>query len=247
MMRTIRSIRRWGVWLGLISLLWLTACSSTSVNSIGSQPVNSLPMAAATSSSVTMPSQASTLTRPAATLIPELTVVPTEITHVLPPTPVCSANLKTTPAQTEGPYYKPNTPERSDLLITGTTGTKLIVTGYVLTTDCKPVAGAWLDFWQADDAGQYDNAGYTLRGHQTTDESGRYYLETIVPGRYPGRTRHIHVKVQAPNSPALTTQLYFPNEPANNSDSIFNPALIANVQDTADGKVATFNFVLNIP
>ncbi len=39
---------------------------------------------------------------------------------------------------------------------------------------------------------------------------GRYTLETIVPGEYPGRTQHIHVKVQAPNGPILTTQIYFP-------------------------------------
>ena len=121
----------------------------------------------------------------------------------------------------------------------------MIVTGYVLTTDCKPIAGAWLDFWQADEEGQYDNSGYNLRGHQTTDASGRYYLETVIPGLYPGRTRHIHVKVQAPNGPILTTQLYFPNEPSNARDSIFDPALIVNLQDTAAGKLATFNFVLN--
>ena len=62
--------------------------------------------------------------------------------------------------------------------------------------------------------GNYDNVGFRLRGHQFTDAEGRYPLQTIVPGLYPGRTRHIHVKVQAPNGPILTTQLYFPNERA---------------------------------
>ncbi len=47
---------------------------------------------------------------------------------------------------------------------------------------------------------------------QFADASGRFSLETIVPGAYGGRTRHIHVKVQAPDSPVLTTQLYFPGE-----------------------------------
>jgi protocatechuate 3,4-dioxygenase beta subunit len=126
-------------------------------------------------------------------------------------------------------------------------GAKLIVTGYVLTTDCQPIARAWLDFWQADDKGAYDNVGYRLRGHLFTDETGRYTLETIVPGEYPGRTEHIHVKVQAPNGPLLTSQIYFPGVAANDRDSIFNPALLADVQDTADGKVATFNFVVNAP
>jgi len=123
-------------------------------------------------------------------------------------------------------------------------GTKLIVTGYVLTPDCQPIAQAWLDFWQADDQGAYDNVGYRLRGHLFTDEAGRYTLETIVPGEYPGRTPHIHVKVQAPNSSILTSQIYFPGAIANDRDSIFDPALLADVQDSADGKVANFNFVI---
>jgi protocatechuate 3,4-dioxygenase beta subunit len=65
-------------------------------------------------------------------------------------------------------------------------------------------------------------------------------------GLYPGRTRHFHVKVQAPNRPVLTTQLYFPGEPRNARDGIFNPALLMAIQDSAGGKVAAFNFVLDI-
>jgi protocatechuate 3,4-dioxygenase beta subunit len=164
----------------------------------------------------------------------------------LPATPPCGDDDDPTPAQTEGPYYTPNTPERTSLLEAGLTGTRLAVTGYVLTTGCQPVAQALLDFWHADDAGQYDNVGYRLRGHQFTDEQGRYTLETIVPGLYPGRTRHIHVKVQAPNQPVLTTQLYFPDEPGNLSDGIFNPVLVMEVQAAADGRAASFNFVLNM-
>jgi len=113
-----------------------------------------------------------------------------------------------------------------------------------LTTDCQPIANAWLDFWQADDQGAYDNAGYRLRGHLFTDEQGRYTLETVVPGEYPGRTQHVHVKVRAPNGPILTTQIYFPGAPGNARDSIFDPALLADVQDGAGGKVATFDFVV---
>ncbi len=76
------------------------------------------------------------------------------------------------------------------------------------------------------------------------DNRGRYHLETIVPGEYPGRTRHIHVKVQAPGQPVLTTQLYFPAEPRNTNDSIFSPELLMQVQNTPNGQLATFNFVL---
>ena len=101
-----------------------------------------------------------------------------------------------------------------------------------------------MDFWQADARGVYDNAASKLRGHQFTDETGHYALETVVPGLYPGRTRHLHVKVQAPNQPILTTQLYFPGEPSNATDRLFNPHLLMTMQDTTDGKAARFNFVL---
>jgi protocatechuate 3,4-dioxygenase beta subunit len=187
-------------------------------------------------------------TQPAA-IQPAATPSPAQAAQAtaLPPTPSCDdGDDDPTPAQTEGPYYTPNTPERASLLEPGMAGTKLVVTGYVLATDCTPVARALLDFWQADDGGQYDNAGYRLRGHQFTDDRGRFTLETVVPGLYPGRTRHIHVKVQAPNRPVLTTQLYFPGESRNRNDGIFREDLVMAVQDTADGKAASFDFVLDL-
>lgn len=166
----------------------------------------------------------------------------------LEPTPACGDDDdEPTLAQTEGPYYTPNTPERASLLEAGMAGTKLALAGLVVNTSCQPVARALIDFWQCDDAGVYDNVGYTLRGHQFTDEQGIYRLETIVPGIYPGRTRHIHVKVQAPNQPVLTTQLYFPNEPRNQTDGIYRAELEMALQDGAEGsKRGAFNFVLNI-
>jgi protocatechuate 3,4-dioxygenase beta subunit len=157
-------------------------------------------------------------------------------------TPVCSGTP--TPSQTEGPYYKPGSPERTSLREPGLAGTPLTLTGYVFSTACQPIAHALLDFWHADSNGNYDNAGFKLRGHQFTDKQGHYHLETIVPGEYPGRTRHIHVKVQAPGQPVLTTQLYFPGESGNTSDSIFSPQLLMQVQSTPNGQLATFDFVL---
>jgi len=156
----------------------------------------------------------------------------------------CNRPATLTPPMTEGPFFKANSPERASLLEPGLPGTKLVLTGYVLTTDCQPVAQAELDFWQADSAGQYDNSGYRLRGHQFTDPAGRYQLETIIPGLYPGRTEHIHVKVQASNGPVLTTQLFFPGVAQNESDSIFDPKLVMTIQNTGDGKAATFDFVI---
>ena len=161
-------------------------------------------------------------------------------TGTLAPTPACDDGDDPTPAQTEGPYFTPDSPRRASLLEAGMGGQRLVVAGTVLTTDCRPVQRALLDFWQADDAGEYDNQGYRLRGHQFSDADGAWRLETLVPGVYTGRTRHIHVKVQAPDGPVLTTQLYFPGEPANDRDGLFDQALLMDVI----GDQASFTFVL---
>jgi protocatechuate 3,4-dioxygenase beta subunit len=160
-------------------------------------------------------------------------------------TPACSDGDDITPPQTPGPFFKPRSPERSSLIEPGMRGNRIVIEGRVRTTKCKPVPGAFVDFWQADASGVYDNAGYTLRGHQFADSRGRYRLETIVPGLYTGRTRHFHVRVQAPNRPVLTTQLYFPGEPENKRDGIFNPKLIIALRDSSGGKAGVFDFVLN--
>jgi len=127
----------------------------------------------------------------------------------------------------------------------GVRGTALLLTGDVVDTRCRPVRGALLDFWQADAAGRYDNEGYRLRGHQFADGRGRFALRTIVPGLYPGRTRHIHVKVQRPHGRILTTQLYFPGEPRNRTDGIFDSSLVMDVRSAGSGRRARFRFVLS--
>ena len=162
------------------------------------------------------------------------------------PTPACADTDDITPPQTAGPFYKPRSPERKSLLEPGVQGSKIILEGAVRSTKCKPVQGALVDFWQADGSGAYDNAGYRLRGHQFADGAGKYRLETVVPGVYPGRTRHFHVRVQAPNRPALTTQLYFPGEPENKRDFIFNAKLVLALGGSASAKTANFDFVLDV-
>ena len=164
----------------------------------------------------------------------------------LSPTRACSDNGDPTPPQMAGPYFKPRSPERDSLLTPGTKGTKIVLTGVVLSTTCQPVPGTLLDFWQCDSNGNYDTTGYTLRGHQFTDADGRYRLETIVPAVYPGRTRHIHVRAQAPNRPVLTTQLYFPGEPGNEGDFLFRRDLLMAIQEQGTVKVARFDFVLKL-
>jgi protocatechuate 3,4-dioxygenase beta subunit len=163
----------------------------------------------------------------------------------LPPTPACGDDDDDpTPHQTEGPFYTPDSPERRSLLEAGMQGVTMILSGQVLGTDCQPIPGALLDFWHADANGVYDNAGYTLRGHQFADANGRYELETIMPGLYVSRTRHFHVKVQRPNGVILTTQLYFPDEAANLTDGIFDDRLLLTILPAEIGVRGEFNFVL---
>ena len=158
-----------------------------------------------------------------------------------PAVATCSTHPATL-AVTEGPYFKAGSPERTVLFESGMGGTHLVLTGHVFTTGCRPVAGALLDFWQADATGTYDNTGYRLRGHQSSDASGGYRLETVIPGLYPGRTEHIHVKVQAPGGPVLTTQLFFPGVASNAGDSIYDASLLVTLTDAAGGKEASFDF-----
>lgn len=167
-------------------------------------------------------------------------------TPILAPTPQCKDDddLELTTAQTEGPYFTPQSPKRTSLLEDGMPGHELVVTGFVYAASCAPVAHALLDFWQCDDAGVYDNEGFRLRGHQFADDEGRFELTTIVPGLYPGRTRHIHLKVQAPGGPVLTTQLYFPDEPRNEQDGIFDERLVMHVEPHEDRDIAFYTLVV---
>lgn len=167
----------------------------------------------------------------------------------LPPTPPCDDDDEPTPAVTEGPFYTPNTPQRTSLREAGIVGTPLLVEGRVLTTDCRPVAGAVLDFWSCDGNGVYDNEGFRLRGHQFTDAAGAFRLETVKPGSYKQygfrRTPHIHVKVQGRETALLTTQLFFPGDLFNDEDLFIKESLIMEVAKSGDGSLrARFDFVL---
>lgn len=230
------------------SLVVLSACAigetTTPASTMTPTPE---PVEATTAEEVTEPAEKSgdeQLVQEATKIDETAQEAATDQTQVRPAL-ACDDTLEPTESNPAGPFYKSGAPERSVLVEPDMAGTRLILTGQVLTTDCQPVAGALLDFWQADDQGEYDNVGFRLRGRQFTDEMGHYRLETIVPARYPGRPPHIHVKVNAPDGPVLTTQIYFEGQPGNESDAMVRPALTVPLTDAADGsKVATFNFVL---
>jgi protocatechuate 3,4-dioxygenase beta subunit len=163
----------------------------------------------------------------------------------LDPTPQCHDGEAATLRQTEGPFFKPSSPARNELIETGMAGQPLELVGFVLTRGCKPLGGALLDFWQADHTGSYDNSGFRLRGHQFADADGRFRLRTIVPAAYEGRTRHIHVKVQPRGGRILTTQLYFPGEPLNRRDGLFRKELLMRTAKNAGELAGRFDFILD--
>ena len=147
----------------------------------------------------------------------------------VPLTPSCDTK---TPAQLEGPFFTPGSPERSKLIGAGGKAQKIQLSGEVLDSACRPVPGALLDFWQCDEKGQYDKRTDKLRGHQFASNTGGFLLQSLMPGEYPGRTPHLHVKVQRRNGPVLTTQLYFPNHLRNKSDFLFDPRLLVKYRGT---------------
>jgi protocatechuate 3,4-dioxygenase beta subunit len=220
------------IWLALIAMILLDACSGVAtptetVSTQAAQPEPNTPLPL-TSTPVSV-SPTFTVTQTAAISDDFFTQ-----NGIALPTPVCAA---LTQPQTEGPYYTPNTTERNSLLEEGMEGTRLILVGYVLDQNCQPLPNAWLDFWQADANGEYDNAGYRLRGHQFTDAQGRYYLETILPGLYSSRPiEHIHVKVRPEGGEQVTSQLYFPEQPIE--------GLTVTLEERDDYLIGYFNFVV---
>ncbi|GAA5608967.1 dioxygenase [Streptomyces platensis] len=173
-----------------------------------------------------------------------------------PVTPACSG--QETPASIEGPLFKPASPERGDVVTPGTQGVRVDLAGVVYDTACTPLPGTLLEFWQCDQNGDYDTSGFALRGHQYTNNRGAYLLRTIIPrdywGRWGQRAPHIHTQVQAPGSPVLVTQLYFPDDTEaygrdfaalNAADRLRNRACtIALTARPGGGYSGTFDFVL---
>ena len=164
-----------------------------------------------------------------------------------PPPLVCEP----TADNLEGPFWKRGAPFRAQLADASTRGMLMAIGGQVFGHDCRPLAGATLDVWHADAAGDYDNTGWKLRGRLTSGDDGRWHVDSIVPGRYLNgaryRPRHVHVKLTAPGHRELTTQLYFPGDPYNDGDPWFVSSLVlAQVGPNRDtpGFWGRFDFVL---
>jgi len=136
-------------------------------------------------------------------------------------------NITTLDYYGEGPFYTPNPPVMINNVLAGENepGERLILSGQVRNLDCSElIQNTVIDVWHANDAGQYDNTGFNLRGITYSNNQGFFVFETILPGHYPNggnfRPSHIHIKITPPGFDTLTTQLYFegdeyiPTDPA---------------------------------
>jgi protocatechuate 3,4-dioxygenase beta subunit len=110
-------------------------------------------------------------------------------------------------------------------------GERIIVHGRVLDERAKPVAGALVEFWQANAGGRYRHKKETYLaaidpnfggcGRAITDEEGRYSFRTVRPGAYPWpngvndwRPAHIHFSIFGHGfAQRLITQMYFEGDP----------------------------------
>lgn len=149
-----------------------------------------------------------------------------------------------TPGQTEGPFYPEGHVADEDMdltLVKGRSGRAagevVQVRGRVLDEQCKPVAGALVEVWQANRWGRYDHErdadnprpldpNFQGRARIVTGADGRFAFKTIKPGGYPAdgsgwvRPPHIHYKVSRRGFHELTTQMYFRGEVLNQPDRI---------------------------
>jgi len=126
-----------------------------------------------------------------------------------------SQSCTATGPQTAGPFYPGEPVARTDIS-EGIPGVRMDVDIQVIDIACQPLVGAEVDLWGADKDGRYsgyedfDTEGEAWqRGQQISDADGRVRFSCIVPGSYPGRAMHLHVKVRADGHDELTTQTYF--------------------------------------
>jgi catechol 1,2-dioxygenase len=142
-----------------------------------------------------------------------------------------------------GPYYRAGAPQRTSLCDSNEPGDPFALDGRVIGDDCKPIAGALVEVWHADASGEYDMlapqkprnpAVYHLRAVLRSGKDGAFAFDTVVPGPYGQRARHIHLAFHADGYEPFITQSYFAGDPRIATDTI---ARKRNVVDPHPDKV----------
>ncbi|WP_373524112.1 catechol 1,2-dioxygenase, partial [Aquiflexum sp.] len=116
-----------------------------------------------------------------------------------------------------GPFYRPGSPKRDNLVLSDSKGRKVELLGKILHQDCStPYKNAKVELWHCDENGVYDNStsAFNYRGTVHTDKAGNYFFQTIIPVPYDAgggliRPAHFHMMVTAEGYQPLVTQLYF--------------------------------------
>lgn len=99
-----------------------------------------------------------------------------------------------------GPFYEPGAPVRSRV------GSGYVLRGKVLSTSCRAIPRARVEFWLVNPQGEYDDAHRATLFARRVD--GFYRFESNRPTGYSGRPPHIHVRVSARGFRTLVTQHY---------------------------------------
>ncbi|MEK7692519.1 MAG: hypothetical protein AAB425_16015 [Bdellovibrionota bacterium] len=119
----------------------------------------------------------------------------------------------------------------------------LYVRGYVEGPDCKRLKGASVELWQACATGRYNHPGdaenhseldenFQYYAEQLTDDQGRFFFKTILPGGYQADTNwfrppHLHFKCVKKGYLDLVTQMYFEGNEFNDNDLILKKVPLA--------------------
>lgn len=156
-----------------------------------------------------------------------------------------------------GPFYRPDSPVRDNLIIEGAPGEIVELSGVVKHKDCiTPYKGAKVELWHcsADEVYDNDSDEFRYRGTTFCDENGRYKFITQMPVPYDAgggnyRPAHFHMLISAPHYQPLITQIYFTGDPYLEKDtSSASPAAagrILNVQEADGRKKVAFDVNMN--
>jgi protocatechuate 3,4-dioxygenase alpha subunit len=133
--------------------------------------------------------------------------------------------MELTSSQTVGPFFHDCLFRDSwNELVDQETEGRIRIEGQVYDGDGEPVPDAMVEIWQADASGRYGegDSSFIGFGRSATDAEGRYWFETIKPGRVDGaQSPHIDVQVFARGLlDQLPTRIYFDDEPGNNGDPV---------------------------
>ena len=172
-------------------------------------------------------------------------------------------DCKLTSTDDLGPFFVAGTANIVNLNTQNLAGTQMLMSGKVYSgegTD-TPIEGAKIEIWHADDNGAYHPEGsgdvsnypaeqVTLRGFVLTEVDGSFGFQSIRPGLYGSRARHIHYKITANGHEELVTQSYFEGDNRISEDQLSKNAgdcrIIAYSDDGNGGIFGSMDFNLTV-